>query len=263
MGEDNNAESRILDRLREAEVQKALACVFARYVDDLQELIVLATVENGGVRPKGLTNEIYSAFHHLARGLSEDHTDFRDQFKSARESHLKRAILDSYKIAINSILDEDNKLLETLYYIVLSEDFTRYIPDGLEKTQKIKDKAASVKAAYKAAMHEERRGDFDAAITSYNTSLERAYELQPLIEVFTRDKTYLLACAREVKITKEKQKDRRNTIYAAVISAVVTAILTLLVTSCIPQNTTQTNNATPQAVTPPPSSAPAPTPPTP
>lgn len=228
MGDDQkHTQARILERLQDGGVQESLSQVFSRYVDDLQELIVLATMENAGVRPKGLVNEIYAAFHHLARALSEETIDFQDEFRSARESHLKRAILDSYKIAINAVLREDEKLRETLDYLVLVEDFARYVPDGLNKINEIKSKARSVKDAYRDALRAERHGQFDQAIASFNTSLEQAYELRPLIETFTKDKTYLLACAREAKISKEKCRDRRTAIIAAIISAVLTATLTL------------------------------------
>jgi len=49
---------RVLQRLHDENVQKAIASVFARYLDDLQEVLVLATARTGGVRPEGLTNEI-------------------------------------------------------------------------------------------------------------------------------------------------------------------------------------------------------------
>lgn len=218
---------RIVERLRSPEVREAVASVFARYVEDLQEVLVLATAANGGVRPATLTNEIYSCFHHLARGLSADGVDSVSEFRSARESHLKRAVLDCYKLALHFVLREDERLREVLDYLVLAEDFTRYIPDGLEKVNAIKDTARSVRGAYCRAMHAERRGQFDEAMASYNTALERAGDLQQQIAVFTKDKTYLLACAREVHKEKEKRKDRRNAILAAVVSAVLTAALTL------------------------------------
>jgi hypothetical protein len=225
---------RILQRLRDENVQKAIASVFARYLDDLQEVLVLATARTGGVRPEGLTNEIYSCFHHMARGLSEDDANPEDQFRSARDSHLKRAIFDSYKIAINFALNEDQRLRDVLDYLVLAEDFTRYIPNGLEKVNEIKDKARSARAAYCKAMDAERRGQFAEAMDEYNAALEQAAELEELISVFTKDKVYSLACAREVQKKKDKSKDRRTVILAAVVSAVLTAILTATLTLGIP-----------------------------
>ncbi len=218
---------RIIQRLRDVEVQEAIASVFARYVDDLQGVLVLATSANGGVRPEGLTNEIYSCFHHLARGLSEDGVDPGDQFRSARDSHLKRAILDSYKIALHFILSEDERLREVLDYLVLAEDFTRYVPNGLEKVNEIKGTARSVRGAYCKAMDAERRGQFTEAMKNYNAALEQGGDLRQQIAEFTEDKTYLLACAREVQKRKEKREDRWNVILAAVVSAILTATLTL------------------------------------
>ena len=226
--DESDTRDRILRRLDEAQVQNALADVFTSYLDDLHDVLNLATVENNGVRPEGLANEVFSCFHHLARGLSQEEDDTSlEQFHTARGSHLKRAILDSYKIALNSILTEDAKLREVLDYIVLAEDFAQYIPDGLQKINEIKDKARLVKREYRSAKKAEARGNFDEAMGTFNTALEYAGELQKQIAVFTQDKTYLLACSRETQRKQEKHKDRRIVVIAAVVSAVLTAALTL------------------------------------
>jgi hypothetical protein len=92
-------------------------------------------------------------------------------------------------------------------------------------------------------MHAERRGQFTEAMAQYNVALEQAGGLQQQISVFTKDKTYLLACAREVQKTKEKRKDRWTAVLAAVVSAVLTAALTLGIPALLKKSETGGSDA--------------------
>lgn len=218
----NNA----LEKLKKPEVQEQLAKILSTYFFDLHEILTIATVQSAGVRPEGLSNEIYSCFHHIARGLCIPGANIERELISAEKSHIKRAILDSYKITINSILREDEALREILDYLVLAEDFARYIPDGMAKVNEIKDVSRKVKLSYGEAKRFEARAEFDKAIESYNEALKQGTNLLDLLEIFTKDKVYLLACSREVAKDKESKKNRRVVIIAALLGAVFSAIFT-------------------------------------
>jgi len=223
------ATANALALLKDESVQRALAEIFSCYISDLHDILTIATIENAGVRPERLANEIFSSFHHIARGLCIPDADSDKEFRAARSTHLKRAILDSYKIAINAVLEEDNKAKELLDYMVLVEDFTRFIPDGLNKVNEIKNKSRSVKALYQSARKHEAHGNVEGAIDNFNKALEGCYELRSLLEAFTKDKSYILACAREAKLQQEKQRDRKFTLSMVLLTAVLSSLATYLV----------------------------------
>jgi hypothetical protein len=218
----------ISQRLKDPHIQKALAEVLSAYWNDLQDILTIATVQCNGVRPEGLTNEVYACFHHIARALCGEEVHCEQELASAKQSHIKRATLDSYKIAINSYLHEEARAEELLDYMVLVEDFSRYIPDGHQKVMAAKGHARYIREQYKNAKAAEIRGNFDEAMKYFNLALERCATLREAIEVFTKDNSYLLACAREAKKDKEARKGRRTAILTGVLSAVVASILTVL-----------------------------------
>ncbi len=216
-----------INRIQEPDTQQALVEAFVFYYGDLQEVLRIATVHNRGIRPAGLSNEIFSCFHHIARGLCQKEKGAVEEITSACRSHLKRALLDSYKIAINAILEEDKKLKEILDYLILTDDFEKFVPDGLKKINEIQRQSQKVKQSYRQAKFHESKGDFDQAQESFNHCLESAYALREQLQIFTSTDTYLLACAREQRERKDRKRDRRSAIWAAIISAVLTAILTV------------------------------------
>jgi len=222
--------SKALENLNNPEIRNQLAEILSIYCVDLHDILILATTHNAGIRPEGLSNEIFSCFHHIARGLCLPNVNVEAELTSARKSHIKRAILDSYKIAINYILREDESLREVLDYLVLAEDFAKYIPDGMDKVNKIKESSRAVKSIYMKAKQFEAKSDFDEAINSYNTALDEGLDLLNLLEIFTKDKVYLLACSREVSAKKERGKDRMVILGAAIIGASIGAILTTILT---------------------------------
>jgi hypothetical protein len=113
----NDSSTTIEKRLQDPVIQSKIRDIFLRYYDDLQEILTVATVESGGIRPDGLANEVYACFHHMARALCEANADTDSELKSAQKSHLKRATLDAYKIAINSYLSEEQKMRDVLDYL--------------------------------------------------------------------------------------------------------------------------------------------------
>jgi len=240
----DDGKKRALDNLKKPEIQEQLAETLAAYCSDLHDILTIATVHSAGVRPEGLSNEIYSCFHHIARGLCLPDADAEAELTAARKTHIKRAILDSYKIAINYILAEDNKLKEVLDYLVLAEDFSRFIPDGMAKVSDIKQSSRKVIALYSDAKHYESKGDFEKAIDAYNSSLEEGMDLLNLLELFTKDKVYLLACSRSEADRRERRKDRRATLFAALLGAVITAPVTIVATMMLVPAPTAPNSVT-------------------
>jgi len=224
-----------LQQLSRKETQEKLAEIFTYYGYDLYNIFVLATVENAGERPENLTNEIFSCFHHIARAMCLDGMDVQSELRSALGSHLKRATLDSYKISISSYLEDDQKLRDVLDYLVLAEDFSRYVPNGLEKTEEIREQARKVKYHYERAKLKEASGKFDDAMSEYNSSLEECVALRDKIKIFTNDKVYLLAAAREAKQQENLVASRRVTMRAAILSAIISATLAWALTVGLPK----------------------------
>lgn len=246
----DEAQRRAVALLKDDDIQQLLVEAFSYYSSELYDVLTLATVENAGVRPEGLANEVFSAFHHLARGLCVADADVSAELHAARSSHLKRATLDSYKIAINAILREDDKAKELLDYLVLVEDFTRYVPDGLQKVGEIKDSSREVKLLYKEAKRLESCGHFTESIQKYNETLTKCYKLRELIEAFTRDRSYILATAREAKKDKQRSSDRKFTVAMVILTAILTASATYYIPKWLDSSTTshvaQSKNKTPK-----------------
>jgi hypothetical protein len=235
----DEAQQRAAALLKDDSVQQLLVEAFSYYSSELYDVLTLATIENAGVRPEGLANEVFSAFHHIVRGLCVAGTDVDKELRAARSSHLKRATLDSYKISINAFLREDNKAKELLDYMVLVEDFTRYVPDGLQKVNEIKDSSRKAKQLYKEAKRLESSAHFDESIEKYNETLETCYHLRTLIEVFTRDKSYILATAREAKKDQQRNSDRTFTMAMVMLTAILTASATYFIPKWLDDNDAQ------------------------
>jgi len=235
----DDGKNRALENLKKPEIQDKLAEILAIYCVDLHDILTLATTHNAGVRPEGLSNEIFSCFHHIARGLCLPDVNPDTELTSARKSHIKRAILDSYKIAINFILREDESLREVLDYLVLAEDFAKYIPDGMDKVNGIKESSRKVKSIYMEAKQSEAKSNFDKAIELYNSALSEGMDLLDLLEIFTKDKVYLLACSRAVIADKEKKKDRNIVIVSSILGAIIGSVLTATLTVYFMNNTSQ------------------------
>jgi len=214
-------------RLAEGRVQEKLAEAFAFYFDDLQDILTLASSLHDGERPENLSNEVFSCFHHLARGLCVSDADTSHEFDKAVGSHLKRATLDSYKMVLNYFLHADTKLRETLDYLVLVEDFEKYVPDGIAKINEINRLGEEVRNELRLGKKDESYGYFDQALGHFNTAVDRAIDLSKEIRCFTGNETYQLACAREARERRERKKDRWTAIIAAVVSAVLAAALTI------------------------------------
>ena len=154
----------IAERIQNTDIQNGIVDVFVSYHQKLQDILTVATVENNGVRPEGLTNEIYACFHHIGRVLLYPESDIKHELKTAHDSHLKRATLDSYKIAINTILEQEAKFREIVDYFILVDNFSKYVPDGFQHVKTIREKSGNAKEYYQKAKACESQGEFSQAI---------------------------------------------------------------------------------------------------
>jgi hypothetical protein len=225
--ESKQVDQTTLNRLSEDDVRREVEEIFRHYYEDVLPVLVIATAESDGKRPDGLCNEIYSCFHHMARALCENKADVQDELKSAKKSHLKRAILDSYKIAINAHLNELRDAKDLLDYMVLVKDFSHYFPRGVELVAEIKALGKQIKGKYEKAKIEEAKGHSNAAIENFDQALEMCDELRDKLDVFTSDRTYIYACEREAERKKDRARERRNSIWVPIACSVVTAVLSI------------------------------------
>ncbi|MCD4823624.1 MAG: hypothetical protein K8S55_03385 [Phycisphaerae bacterium] len=223
----------IQQRLSNPDTRENIAEIFSRYYEDLLPILVIATTEADGVRPEGLSNEVYACFHHIARALCEEDVDAKDELASANKSHIKRAILDSYKIAINSYLAEASQAKDLLDYMVLVKEFGDYVEDGVQKAAKVKKLSTQVKQSYQKAKNHEMKGAFGKSIEECETTLDLCEKLREALEVFTSDRTYIFACEREAQRKQEKTRDRKIAIWIPIVCAILASALTATLTAII------------------------------
>ncbi|MDR3301536.1 MAG: hypothetical protein LBT01_03285 [Spirochaetaceae bacterium] len=186
--------------------RKSLASVFQDYYFELEGIVELATIENHGIRPEGLTNEIYALFHHISRSLCSitDVEQAAAEIDRAKKTHLKRAILDSYKITINSLLKKTDSKVDLLEDLAADPDYRESICSVLEDINPLRKFKKKIKFLYLDAKKTERKGDTDVAISLYNASLEKCVELSEKIDEIDNNSTYLLALKRIKRIEKAK-----------------------------------------------------------
>lgn len=216
--------------LENPEIRKLIRSLLVEYYLNLQPVLGIATVRNEGIRPEGLTNEIYAAFHHLARGLCEVGANTEKEIRSAEKSHLRRAILDSYKVAINSYITEESKIYNLIDFISLAEDFDRYFPEAFNVLENLRNSRALVRKYYEEAKRAEVSGNFDLTIEKFNQALSECLHLEKFNNQIMRTNAWHLVSVNTAVKQKEGKKNRNNAIIAAVVSAFLTAILTAIAT---------------------------------
>ncbi|MBO5201240.1 MAG: hypothetical protein J6C30_00745 [Lentisphaeria bacterium] len=230
-------EDKMTQLLTKPSIQKELAVLFSRYYGKVHYISDIASVENGGVRPEGLANEMYACMHHIARGLATgNEADAVLEIKKAEQTHLKRLCLDAYKIAINSFLNEYNDHVTALKYLVLEDSFKNVAPDAIEIVGQINETAIKIKTNYLEAKKAEVIGKHKEAEDSFHSALLACYDLRAKIQKVTSDHAYTIALALEAKKSKEeKEREHQKRIFAvrlALLSAAcgcVGAIVTELV----------------------------------
>lgn len=202
-----------LHMFQKESVQRKLASLLAGYLNDVQPIIVEATVQNAGIRPPVLENEVYSCFHHIARGLCvyEADGETEQEIEKAENSHLKRVLLDSYKIAIFPCLKEYQFVVEDLYHLSLDKDFNPeiYGSESIKKIQKILELKTQVKNAYKKAKLHESCGEIEQAIGAYDNALAECGNLRRALAALMKGDVYIVAKAHAARKRAEQNKDKK------------------------------------------------------
>jgi hypothetical protein len=188
--------------------QEALLSVFEEYHAGLEEILELATIENDGLRPQHIENEIYALFHHISRSVChiKDVEDAVKEVEQAKSSHLKRAILDSYKIAINIVLKESDKKTDLLEDLATDPDYRECINDSIISLELLKNGKSAIKTTYLEAKKKEREGNTAGAIELYNSTIEKIGDLSKTIAEIEGNNTFRIAVKRIKKIEKNKKK---------------------------------------------------------
>ncbi|MBF0425598.1 MAG: hypothetical protein HQL66_07240 [Magnetococcales bacterium] len=227
----------VIIRLQDPGVQGALAEFLVCYWAEFYDVYVSVMTQNDGVRPEQVTNEMFSALHHLARGLAIPDSAPIDEIVKARVSHIKRATLDSFKIAVNSALEEEEAMETQLDYVIGSDELSRS-PEYERlwgRLRRVKGAKREARVAYEAAKREEARGHFPQAIVRYQEALERGLEMNDIVREFRDNSHVTAALIREGKRLKERDEDKKerskgnwNLVWATIVGAVLMAVATFL-----------------------------------
>lgn len=214
--------------LRQENVQEKLATLFASYLSDVQPIIIAATVQRSGVRPEGLENEIYSCFHHVARGLcyKKNRGDAGREVKKGEETHLKRLLLDAYKIAIRPYLEEYQFIVQGLCELASNKDFnsTCFGPEPYEKIRQVLKIKTEIKQAYKDAKHQEALGNSDRAFVEFDRALNGCYELERAVNAVMEEDVYIVARAYIARRDADRRADKRENRIYNLISLIISGI---------------------------------------
>lgn len=213
--------------LRQDSVQEKLASIFASYLGNVQPIVIAATVQRAGVRPEGLENEICSCFHHVARGLCymKNEPDASNEVEKGEETHLKRLLLDAYKIAIRPYLEEYNYIVRELYELSLDKDFNPdiYGKEPIKKLSRILEIKEEIKGAYRDAKCQEALGNGEECVAFFGRALNGCYELKLAIQSMMKENVYLIAHAhlerKRAEREADKEENRFNTRIAQAIAA--------------------------------------------
>lgn len=241
--EQEEMQQRACAFLRDEKVQEQLSHLLVSYLTIVQPIVNVATVENNGIRPEGLENEIYSCFHHIARGLclKESRDEVAVEISKAEDSHLKRLLLDSYKVALRPRMEAYRFVINDLYSLSLDKDFNSdlYGPDSVKGVCNLLKTADGIKDTYKAAKDFEAIGDTGRAIEAFEQALADCYLLANDIQEVMKESVFLIAQAHAAqKAQKEQEKwdetkcHNRWTRCIAFFSLVVSIIVVIVQIYC-------------------------------
>lgn len=132
--------------------------------------------------------------------------------KKGEDSHLKRLLLDSYKIAIRPQLEEYQFIVGDLYSLSLDKDFNPDVfgSEPIKKVRAILEIKDKVKEAYQDAKHYEALGDSGQAVESFDQSLCACYQLKLAINALMKENVYLAAKAHLARKQAEKDAERKE-----------------------------------------------------
>lgn len=226
-----------LSALQDTAVQEEISELVAEYWFEFHDIFITATVCNNGIRPENITNEMFSCLHHILRGLGlgPDYTPV-DEIKKAKISHIKRGTLDSYKVSINSVLEEDDVLLGILDFILLADDLAGDFKEKVFEIKNIRELQANTKEYYKQAKILEAKGKFSESIEAYNAALNTGLLIKLSLKRLYNDPIYTSFIAREgrrrddkIKEKAERKNEREeDRIFAkkwAIIASIITSII--------------------------------------
>ncbi|HAT51370.1 MAG: hypothetical protein HQL07_06495 [Nitrospirae bacterium] len=239
--------SRAQSLLKSEKVQGALADLVAKYWCEFHPVFRTATGEENGRRPENVSNEMFSCLHHIVRGLVnvENETDSAREIRKAVDSHIKRGTLDSYKIAINSILEEDKVLVELLDYILLADDnLDGNFKDRITHIKRIQQLKRECKVAYIDAKKMEAEAQWSRAIARYEAAMGLALNIRDSLATIHDDPVTVSFLVREgkrrgereedaAKRLEERKQDKKHDLVKAVVVAVISATLSAFITQAI------------------------------
>ncbi|MEO5341531.1 MAG: hypothetical protein H7837_13615 [Magnetococcus sp. MYC-9] len=219
----------VITHLQSPGVQDALATLFVDYWVEFYDVYVSAVTLKAGRRPDQITNEMFSALHHLARGLVVPGSNPVVEIEKARSSHIKRATMDSFKIAINTALEADTALEEELDHIIGNEELSRRenYRELLNNLTQIKGLQRRARTAYEAARKKEAHGCFPEAMQEYKNALEHGLRMGEVLRGFRDDPLVIAALVKEGKRTRERNEDKEEQRRARRTDRWILAVLTL------------------------------------
>lgn len=224
-----------LKNLQNEDVRERLASLVATYMFVVQPIIIEASIQKAGVRPAGLENEIYSCFHHIARGLcvTSKKEETKSEIDRGESSHLKRVLLDSYKVAIGPCLEEYQFIIADLYQLSLDKDFNPdiYGADPIAKIKEVLKIKADVKKDYQDAKRNESLGNTVDAIEAYDAALIGCGKLKIAINDLMKEDVYSVAKAHAARKQAEKDESRKEDRLNNRVTWII-AIAALIVAAC-------------------------------
>jgi len=217
------------DYLNDKSYRDLLYKVFEYYNDMIQEPLDLVVILCDGQRPLNVENEIFAAFHHIARSIfhAETYMIAKEELNKAINTHLKRTTLDIYKLLLDSILTEIKTIHTLIMHIIVDEDIKNNLPDGTKIANKVEKIRKNIRKYYLSAKMKERIGLHDDAIEDYKRAYEEATESIKVIDQVKDNQTFKYIAAKINKRQQERKEDRQFTWKIAIASSLIAGILSL------------------------------------
>jgi len=194
-----------LKKLKGENVVQALSELLQYYYENCKEALTLAEVVSNGLRPDGLTNEIYACFHHMARGLVDEDCDAIKECSEKAITHLKRVALDSHKIVINKILRESEPFLSALDVLSCRSDLAVFVDGGQDTLDSVLLLRNRIQSKYIEARIDENHSR-ESMFDKYKDATDLAMELKAKVcKIRSQNRiAILMANYREERENKKK-----------------------------------------------------------
>lgn len=188
----------IIERLREDSIQDSLAEVVLSYYADARRVATLAETMSEGMRFDGLSNEVYACFQHISRGLCESDVEPLDELSKAKNSHIKRLLLDGYKIVINRSLRDAKPVLDAIDFLSSNSEVVRMLPEGVGNIARVRALRSETRDLYLSAKRAEGRGEPEK-VALYERAMNSAGMLLSEVEHFSGTNEVLFALKRDAE----------------------------------------------------------------